>query len=69
MNSRKHKNWSGPAIGKLSVDAREIIILKEFKEMSYKEIAALLDIAEGTVMSRLYHARKSLKNILEEELV
>ena len=53
------------AMGQLSVEAREIIILKEFKEMSYKEIAELLDIPQGTVMSRLYHARKTLKALIE----
>jgi RNA polymerase sigma-70 factor, ECF subfamily len=57
------------AIGNLSVEAREIIILKEFKEMSYKEIAALLEIPEGTVMSRLYHARKALKREIEEVML
>ncbi len=56
------------AIGKLSVEAREIIILKEFKEMSYKEIAELLEIPQGTVMSRLYHARRALKAMIEEVL-
>ena len=54
------------SIGKLSLEAREIIILKEFEEMSYGEIALLLEIPEGTVMSRLYYARKALKTILEE---
>jgi RNA polymerase sigma-70 factor (ECF subfamily) len=57
------------AIGCLSVEAREIIILKEFKEMSYREIASLLDIPEGTVMSRLYHARKALKKEIEEVMI
>ena len=59
--------WS--AIGSLTVEAREIIILKEFKDMRYKEIASLLDIAEGTVMSRLYHARKALKKAMEEVMI
>ena len=53
------------AMGNLSLEAREIIILKEFKDMSYKEIAVLLEIPEGTVMSRLYHARKALKKEIE----
>lgn len=56
------------AIGKLTIDAREIIILKEFKEMSYKELSVLLEIPEGTVMSRLYNARKALKEVIEEIL-
>jgi len=53
------------AISKLDFDEREIIILKEFEEHSYKEIAELLSIPIGTVMSRLYYARKKLGRILE----
>jgi RNA polymerase sigma-70 factor (ECF subfamily) len=53
------------AISKLDFDEREILILKEFEEHSYKEIADLLNIPIGTVMSRLYYARKKLGRILE----
>jgi RNA polymerase sigma-70 factor (ECF subfamily) len=59
----REKVWD--AIQNLSPDHREIIVLKEFKEYTYEEIAELLDIPVGTVMSRLYHARKSLKHKLE----
>jgi RNA polymerase sigma-70 factor (ECF subfamily) len=59
-----HKNLE-LAISKLDFDEREIIILKEFEEHSYKEIAELLNIPIGTVMSRLYYARKKLAKILE----
>lgn len=59
-----HKNLE-TAISKLDFDEREIIILKEFEEHSYKEIAELLNIPVGTVMSRLYYARKKLAKILE----
>jgi len=54
------------AMERLSFDHREIIILKNFKGYSYKEIAELLDIPVGTVMSRLYYARKMLRRIMEE---
>jgi RNA polymerase sigma-70 factor (ECF subfamily) len=55
------------AIGKLSYDHREIIILRHFENMSYEEIADLLGIAVGSVMSRLYYARRKLRDILGEE--
>jgi RNA polymerase sigma-70 factor, ECF subfamily len=55
------------AIEKLSFDHREIIILRHFEDMSYEEIAKLLGIAEGSVMSRLYYARKKLRELLGEE--
>jgi RNA polymerase sigma-70 factor (ECF subfamily) len=57
--------WS--AIGKLSFDHREIIILRHFEDMSYEEIARLLGIAVGSVMSRLYYARSKLRDLLGEE--
>jgi RNA polymerase sigma-70 factor (ECF subfamily) len=53
------------AIGNLSEDHREIIILKNFKGYSYAEIAQTLDIPIGTVMSRLFYARKALKELIE----
>jgi len=43
---------------------REIILLKHFHEMSYKEMADALDIPIGTVMSRLHHARRALREAL-----
>ncbi len=53
-------------INKLKKDEREIIILKEFNELSYKEISEVVDIPIGSVMSRLYYARQRLGKLLEE---
>ena len=53
------------AIEELSEDHREIILLKNFKGHAYQEIADIIGIPIGTVMSRLYYARKSLKAIIE----
>jgi RNA polymerase sigma-70 factor, ECF subfamily len=52
------------AIQKLPVEYREIIILREFEELSYQEIAALLGCPTGTVMSRLARARSKLRDVL-----
>jgi len=52
------------AMKRLSAQHREILILKEFDCCSYAEIAEILDIPVGTVMSRLYHARMNLRTIL-----
>ncbi|MBD3233723.1 MAG: sigma-70 family RNA polymerase sigma factor [candidate division Zixibacteria bacterium] len=60
----KKKVWN--AISQLDEDSREIIILKHFQDMSYKEIAEVLRIPIGSVMSRLYYARQKLKKSLEE---
>ncbi len=48
-------------IGKLSAVHREILLLRHFEHLSYKEMSAVLDCPIGTVMSRLYAARQALK--------
>lgn len=53
------------ALFQLSEKDREIIILKEFQGISYKEISELLDLPIGTVMSKLYYARKRLAERLK----
>jgi len=45
---------------------REVLVLKEFEGLRYREIAELLGIPIGTVMSRLYAARRQLAGRLEE---
>jgi RNA polymerase sigma factor (sigma-70 family) len=48
------------ALEELPFDYREIIILRELEELSYKDIAKIVDIPLGTVMSRLARARREL---------
>ena len=55
------------AMNHLAIVEREILQLKYFQELSYKEIAASLDIPIGTVMSRLYSARMRLRQLLDKE--
>jgi len=45
---------------------REVLVLKEFEGLRYREIAELLDIPIGTVMSRLYTARRHLAAVIKE---
>ncbi len=63
QNETKRLVWR--ALNELKVQEREIIILKDFQDFSYKDISVLLHCPIGTVMSRLYNARKSLKTKLE----
>lgn len=56
--------WRG--LGRISVEHREVLVLKEIEGLSYGEIAEAEGIPEGTVASRLYHARRALKEALEE---
>ena len=54
------------AMDELPEDQKQIIVLREIDGMSYKEIAEVLDIPEGTVMSRLFYARKKLQAALKD---
>jgi RNA polymerase sigma-70 factor (ECF subfamily) len=56
------------ALCTLSDEHREIIILRHFRDLSYQEIATLLRIPRGTVMSRLFYARASLREALDAKL-
>ncbi|MBN1294688.1 MAG: sigma-70 family RNA polymerase sigma factor [Candidatus Latescibacteria bacterium] len=53
------------AVMELKDEFREVIVLKHFQDLSYREIAETVGAPEGTVMSRLYHARLALKKSLE----
>jgi len=55
------------AIAKLPENARIALTLREFEQLSYKEISEILQIPIGTVMSRINYARVSLKKILSGE--
>jgi RNA polymerase sigma-70 factor (ECF subfamily) len=52
------------ALGRLAVPQREIILLSDVEELSYREIAEALGLPIGTVMSRLSRARRSLRELL-----
>lgn len=54
------------ALGQLSEKHRSVFVLYTVKDLSYKEIAATLEISIGTVMSRLFYARKNLQQMLAE---
>jgi RNA polymerase sigma-70 factor (ECF subfamily) len=53
------------AIKQLATEYKEIIILREFEGYSYEEISEMLNLPKGTVMSRLFYARKKLAEKLK----
>lgn len=55
------------ALGRLPDNHREILVLRDYQDLRYAEIARLLSIPVGTVMSRLHRARKALRDVLLEE--
>ncbi len=55
------------ALNELPLEYREVIVLRELEELSYKEIAELVSIPVGTVMSRLARARKRLQQRLSPQ--
>jgi RNA polymerase sigma-70 factor (ECF subfamily) len=57
--------WIRDAVGRLDADHREVLMLREYEQLSYEEIAELLQIPVNTVRSRLFRARGELKALLE----
>jgi RNA polymerase sigma-70 factor (ECF subfamily) len=55
-------------LARLSSEHRAVLLLREVEGMSYEEIAETLEIPKGTVMSRLFHARKNLQRQLRPYL-
>ena len=52
----------------LSPEHRQIILLREVEGFSYQEISEVMDIPEGTVMSRLFYARRKLQGLLRKDM-
>jgi RNA polymerase sigma-70 factor, ECF subfamily len=53
------------ALGKLSPDLREAVILRDLQDMDYKQIATVLRVPEGTVKSRINRGRAELARLLQ----
>lgn len=64
QNETKNIVWQ--AIWKLTPEDREIITARDILNTSYEDVAGLLQVPLGTVMSRLYYARKRLRKIIED---
>ncbi len=54
------------ALNQLSAEHRTVLVLHEFEEMEYKEIARTMDCSIGTVMSRLFYARRKMAVLLAD---
>jgi len=54
------------ALGQLSYEHRTVLVLHEFEELEYKQIAKVMECSIGTVMSRLFYARRKLAALLAD---
>jgi RNA polymerase sigma-70 factor (ECF subfamily) len=58
--------WLRQALDRLEESEREILMLREYEQLSYDEIAALLRLPVNTVRSRLFRSRMALRTMLQE---
>lgn len=56
------------SLEKLPADQKQVILLRELEGLSYKEISDVMGIPEGTVMSRLFYARKKMQKLLADQV-
>jgi RNA polymerase sigma-70 factor, ECF subfamily len=54
------------ALGEISEEHRSVVVLREIDGLSYEEIAKVTGVSKGTVMSRLFYARKKLQQALRD---
>lgn len=69
LGSRQIQEVLSKAIGQLSADHRAVVDLTYFHEIGYREIAEIMECPTDTIKTRMFHARRYLKNILTGELV
>ena len=65
LGSRERQAKVRTAIEELGEPYRTVVVLRYLKALSYQEIAAILDLPEGTVKTRLFRAREALRESLE----
>jgi RNA polymerase sigma-70 factor (ECF subfamily) len=68
LGSREVQKVLLSAIGELSTDHRAVVDLTYFHEVGYREIAEIMDCPVDTVKTRMFHARRHLKNRLSGQL-
>jgi RNA polymerase sigma-70 factor, ECF subfamily len=66
IEQREIRQRIDDAIAKLSPEHRSVIVMKEIEDLQYSEIAEILNCSIGTVMSRLFYARKKMQSLLRD---
>jgi RNA polymerase sigma-70 factor (ECF subfamily) len=65
VQSRETRETVHRALGKLSPELREAVILRDLQDMDYREVASVLRVPEGTVKSRINRGRAELARLLQ----
>jgi len=68
MARREIREKIDEALGQLSPNHRAVLIMREVDGLSYEEMAKVMKCSKGTIMSRLFHARKNMQKLLLEQL-
>lgn len=66
LASREQEQQIRAALARVSDQHRDILVMRHFEDLSYAEIGELLELPQGTVMSRLYRARKALLKAMKD---
>jgi RNA polymerase sigma-70 factor (ECF subfamily) len=67
INKKEVQEFVQDAINQLPVDQKTVVVLRDIQDLSYQEIAKILDCSLGTVKSRLNRGRLALKQIIERK--
>ncbi len=66
FEKKQVQEWLQEGLLQLKEDQRELVVLRDIQGLSYDEIGKALNLAEGTVKSKLHRARMELKEILQK---
>ena len=68
LDRRELRELIDRALERLSPTHRAVILMREVEGLSYREMAEVMEVSMGTIMSRLFHARRRMQTALQEDL-
>ena len=64
LSRRETREKIDEALGKLSPNHRAVLVMRELEGLSYEDMAQAMNCSKGTIMSRLFHARRNMQKRL-----